>query len=119
MTIDRRRLQRIIKEELGRMMHEMDFDEPVGGTQMTPGMEPVGEEIDWSKFGGEGAEALWLTFSDTLAQLRAELGVEPTAVQVMTRMQSLLSDASGEEDENAFLAERRRHTNLTTRPRRR
>ena len=79
---------------------EMGFeveDEDMGGTM--PGMEPVGEEIDWSQFEDDDAEAVGAAFMDALKQLREENPDEdPTAEAVVSLMQSLLAPEEMEDE---------------------
>jgi hypothetical protein len=85
---------------------EMGFeveDEAMGG--MMPGMEPVGEEIDWSQFEAVGADELYDAFNNAIKQLREENpDDEPTAEAVVALMQDMLAapeeeDAEGESEE--------------------
>jgi len=85
---------------------EMGFeveDEDMG--EMMPGMEPVGEEIDWSQFEDVGADELYDAFNNAIKQLREENpDDEPTAEAVVALMQDMLAapeeeDAEGESEE--------------------
>lgn len=79
---------------------EMGFeveDEDMGG--MMPDSEPVSEEIDWSQFEDDDAEAVGAAFMDALKQLREENPDEdPTAEAVVSLMQSLLAPEEMEDE---------------------
>jgi hypothetical protein len=80
---------------------EMDFEvEDDGMGEMMPEAEPVAEEIDWTQFEDDDAEAVGAAFMDAIKQLREEApDEEPTAAAVVALMQDMLSGGEDEEAE--------------------